>query len=41
MKTVYPPQTKFAGGIINVLLVWFPAGQGLKKVDFSTFFKVR
>ena len=25
----------------NVLLFWFPAGQGLKKVDFSTFFKVR
>ena len=26
----------------NVLLVWFPAGQELKKkVDFSTFFKVR
>ena len=23
------------------LLVWFPAGQGLKKVGFSTFFKVR
>ena len=22
----------------NVLLVWFPAGQGLKKVDFGTFF---
>ena len=26
---------------IIVLLAWFPAGQGLKKVDFSTFFKVR
>ena len=26
---------------LNVLLFWFPAGQGLKKVDFSTFFKVR
>ena len=25
----------------NVLLVWSPAGQGLKKVDFSTFFKFR
>ena len=25
----------------NVLLVGFPAGQGLKKIDFSTFFKVR
>ena len=26
----------------NVLLVWFPVGQGLKEVDFSTFFlKVR
>ena len=24
----------------NVLLVWFSAGQGLKKVDFSTFFKL-
>ena len=24
----------------NVLLVWFPAGQGLKKVDFSTFLKL-
>ena len=23
---------------LNVLLFWFPAGQGLKKVDFSTFF---
>ena len=22
-------------------LIWFPAGQGLKKVDLSTFFKVR
>ena len=26
---------------VTVLLVWFPAGQGLKKVDFSSFFKVR
>ena len=25
---------------LNVLLVWFPAGQGLKKVGFITFFKV-
>ena len=24
----------------NALLFWFPAGQGLKKVSFSTFFKV-
>ena len=24
----------------SVLLVWFPAGQGLKKVDFSTFLKL-
>ena len=24
----------------NVLLIWFPAGQGLKKVDFSTFLKL-
>ena len=24
----------------NVLLVWFPAGRGLKKVDFSTFLKL-
>ena len=24
---------------LNVLLFWFPAGQGLKKVDFSTFYK--
>ena len=24
----------------NVLLVWIPAGQGLKKVNFSTFFKL-
>ena len=23
---------------LNDLLVWFPAGQGLKKVDFGTFF---
>ena len=23
---------------LNVLLVWFPAGQGLKKVGLSTFF---
>ena len=22
---------------LNVLLVWFPVGQGLKKIDFSTF----
>ena len=29
------------GITIIVLLVWFPAGQGLKKVDFSTFFQVR
>ena len=25
---------------LNALLFWFPAGQGLKKVGFSTFFKV-
>ena len=25
---------------LNVLLVWFPADKGLKKVCFSTFFKV-
>ena len=25
---------------LNVLLFWFPADQGLKKVDFITFFKV-
>ena len=24
----------------NVLLFWFPAGQGLKKVDFGTFLKL-
>ena len=24
----------------NVLLFWFPAGEGLKKVGFSPFFKV-
>ena len=24
----------------NVLLFWFPAGQGVKKFGFSTFFKV-
>ena len=24
----------------NVLLFWFPAGQGLKKVGFSTFLKL-
>ena len=24
----------------NVLLFWFPADQGLKKVDFITIFKV-
>ena len=24
----------------NVLLFWFPADQGLKKVGFSTFFKL-
>ena len=24
----------------NVLLFWFPAGQGLKKVSFSTFLKL-
>ena len=25
---------------LNLLLAWSPAGQGLKKVGFSTFFKV-
>ena len=25
---------------LNVLLFWFPAGQGLKKAGFSTFLKV-
>ena len=25
---------------LNVLLFWFPADQGLKKVNFMTFFKV-
>ena len=25
---------------LNVLLIWFPADQGLKKVGFITFFKV-
>ena len=25
---------------LNVLLFWFPVDQGLKKVDFITFFKV-
>ena len=25
---------------INVLLVWFPAGQGLKKVDLVLFLKL-
>ena len=25
---------------LNVLLFWFPADQGLKKVGFSTFFKL-
>ena len=25
---------------LNGLLVWFPVGQGLKNVGFSTFFKV-
>ena len=25
---------------LNVLLFWFPADQGLKKVEFITFFKV-
>ena len=25
---------------LNVFIFWFPAGQGLKKVGFSTFFKV-
>ena len=24
----------------NILLVWFPAGKGLKNVDFSTFLKL-
>ena len=24
---------------LNVLLFWFPAGQGLKKVGFSAFLK--
>ena len=26
--------------ILYVLLFWFPAGQGLKKVCFNTFFKL-
>ena len=26
--------------VFNVFLSWFPAGQGLKKVGFSTFFKL-
>ena len=26
--------------VLNVLLFWFPADQGLKKVNFITFFKV-
>ena len=26
--------------VLKVLLFWFQAGQGLKKVDFSTFFKL-
>ena len=26
--------------LINVLLFWFPAGQGLKKAGFSTFLKL-
>ena len=25
---------------LTVLLFWFPAGQGLKKVSFSTFLKL-
>ena len=25
---------------LNILLFWFPADQGLKNVDFITFFKV-
>ena len=25
---------------LNVLLLWFSAGQGLKKVDLSTFLKL-
>ena len=25
---------------LNILLFWFPADLGLKKVDFITFFKV-
>ena len=25
---------------LNVLLFWFPADQGLKKVDFITFLKI-
>ena len=27
-----------ASSFLNVLLVWLPAGQGLKKAGFSTFF---
>ena len=26
--------------LLNVLLFWFPADQGLKKVDFMTFLKI-
>ena len=28
----------FTSLFLNVLLFWFPAGQGLKKVGFNTFF---
>ena len=26
--------------VLNVLQIWFPADQGLKKVDFMTFLKL-
>ena len=32
--------SKTGMSFFNVLLFWFPAGQGLKKVDFSTFLKL-
>ena len=40
---IYRDKIKFkltSSFFLNVLLFWFPAGQGLKKVGFSTFLKL-
>ena len=36
VKTVYPLQTKFAGGIMNTLKIITKTGRGVEIVKFST-----